>query len=183
MSEVPRFFTGVGSRETPAEVLVLMEDIATWFANQGYRLRSGNADGADQAFERGVLRSSCPDAMDIYLPWKSFGQRLGSEGCYLLREGSATWAAARELAQGFIPWWDKLSPGAKTLHTRNVYQVLGDDLETPSEVVIYYAPPAPNGEVKGGTRTAVKVAELNHIPTVNLYHPYNRAIYSRLILS
>lgn len=46
-------YTGIGSRETPAEILEIFEHLGAWFAKKGYTLRSGHADGADAAFENG----------------------------------------------------------------------------------------------------------------------------------
>ena len=47
------FYTGVGSRKTPKDVLELMVKIAIKAAQNGYTLRSGGAEGADKAFEHG----------------------------------------------------------------------------------------------------------------------------------
>jgi hypothetical protein len=60
------------------------------------------------------------------------------------------------------------SSGAKKLHSRNVLQVLGDKLDTPSKFVLYYAKEK-DGEVAGGTRTAVMLARELDIPTLNWY--------------
>ena len=46
-------YSGIGSRETPDNVLVVMEKLGAAFAKKGFVLRSGGADGADSAFERG----------------------------------------------------------------------------------------------------------------------------------
>ena len=49
-----RYYTGVGSRETPPEVISVMEDAAFRLAGLGFTLRSGKAEGADAAFQRGM---------------------------------------------------------------------------------------------------------------------------------
>lgn len=86
---------------------------------------------------------------------------------------------AKQIAAITHPAWDAvkadgkpvLSKGAKQLHTRNVYQVLGRDCQSPSKMVICYAPPVgTKGEVKGGTATAVKLALNRGIDVFNLYH-------------
>ena len=46
-------FAGIGSRETPPEVLQEMSGITEYLESQGFVLRSGGAKGADKAFERG----------------------------------------------------------------------------------------------------------------------------------
>src|SRR5690606_32533164 len=49
-------FAGIGSRETPEEILEIMENISEDFCKIGFILRSGGAKGADQSFERGCNR-------------------------------------------------------------------------------------------------------------------------------
>jgi len=61
-------YTGIGSRQTPPNVIATMEKIARRLADRGFTLRSGGADGADTAFERGAGSGST----EIYLPWKGF---------------------------------------------------------------------------------------------------------------
>jgi predicted Rossmann fold nucleotide-binding protein DprA/Smf involved in DNA uptake len=46
-------YAGIGSRSTPPETLPLIESIAARLAEKGWVLRSGGADGADSAFEKG----------------------------------------------------------------------------------------------------------------------------------
>ena len=48
-----KIYTGIGSRNTPKEVLELMKTIGKYLGCLGYELRSGGADGADSAFESG----------------------------------------------------------------------------------------------------------------------------------
>ena len=60
MTEVAKYYTGIGSRETPDSILSLFNDIVFQLAGLGYTLRSGGADGADTAFEEG-----CSEKMTI----------------------------------------------------------------------------------------------------------------------
>ena len=58
--------------------------------------------------------------------------------------------------------------------TRNVYQVLGLDLKTPSKALFCYAQPTKNKQgivigVKGGTNTAIQLAMKHNIPIYNFY--------------
>ena len=48
------YYTGIGSRETPNEILDRMTRLGSWFSELDWVLRSGGAEGADRAFERGV---------------------------------------------------------------------------------------------------------------------------------
>jgi hypothetical protein len=64
------YFAGIGSRETPIDVLDIMQKLSIVFAKKGWILRSGHAPGADQAFEKGCDKVNGPK--EIYIPWKGF---------------------------------------------------------------------------------------------------------------
>ena len=168
-----KYYTGIGSRNTPQDVLTLMRKIGYKMAIMGYTLRSGGAEGADKAFTDGWGDAWSTDfdnigkskfKAEIYLPWNGFNDQYSSmEGRYLI-----TNPEAQQIASDIHPAWDKLSRGAKSLHTRNVYQVLGEDLNTPSNFILFYAEPK-GDSVKGGTRTAVEIAKTYRIPIFNMY--------------
>ncbi len=67
-------YAGVGSRETPDNVLVQMTKIATFLENKGFTLRSGGAPAADDAFEKGV--HIIHGKKEIFLPWYKFNGRV-----------------------------------------------------------------------------------------------------------
>lgn len=171
-----RYYTGVGSRKVPEDVRALAQRLARRLA-ETHHLRTGGAQGMDQAFLTGVSLYD-PKALswvENYLPWDGFeGYSLKQDpGCYVPRYW-ANWHEAEVIAQRIHPAWERLSRGMRALHTRNVYQVLGPDLKDPSEFILYYAPPSGNS-VKGGTRTAVELARLYRVPELNLHDPRLRA--------
>ena len=147
------YYTGIGSRTTPLDVTRRMTAIAKERAARGEVLRSGGADRADLAFEEGA-----GDRKEIYLPWRGFN---GSRSDLF-----HTSPEAFEIAASIHPAWRYCSPGAQKLHARNVHQVLGRNLRTPSMVVICWTPGG--GEV-GGTRTAIVLARQRGIEVVNLW--------------
>lgn len=155
-------YTGIGSRSTPKEIMDKMTDIAIVLQSKGYTLRSGGADGADTAFEIGA-----GDLMDIYIPWNGFNGREGINYKSLDNITSDIRDKSVELAKSVINegHWNNMSYGAKKMHTRNVSQVLGDDLNSPSDFLVCYTT---NGEVKGGTATAIKLAIKYNVPVFNL---------------
>lgn len=166
-----RHYTGVGSRSTPDNILSLMEDIAFKLSQDKWILRSGGAEGADTAFEIGALNSFTEVVPEIYLPWNGFGgDRKIIDGIYVPSEWN-NWTRAMEIASKIHPAWDKLTRGPRALHARNTYQVMGKDLNTPSKFLICWAKPTKSGEVSGGTRTAVVLAQQNNIPIFNLWYP------------
>jgi predicted Rossmann fold nucleotide-binding protein DprA/Smf involved in DNA uptake len=48
-----KYYAGIGSRETPKEICNKMTEIASLLEKQDFVLRSGGANGADSAFEKG----------------------------------------------------------------------------------------------------------------------------------
>lgn len=159
MNKVNRYFTGVGSREIPTEMFDIMSEISLKLCKKGYILRSGAAEGADSAFERGC--NMVNGEKEIYLPWRGFND--STSGFFYISE------EAMVLASQIHPAWHKLKQGAKKLHARNCYQVLGPNLRnpTPSEFVICWTK---GGLEVGGTRTAIVLAKNNNIPVYNLFN-------------
>lgn len=173
-----KIYTGVGGRETPTDVQSLMEAYANHLAVNGWTLRSGAAKGADQAFERGVHAGS----KEIYLPWEGFSQRDHdpSKG-YFVSSQFENWNEAVKIAANTHPNWSACKQGAQKLHARNVYQVLGKNLDTPSDALIFWAPVDQQGRPKGGTATAVNIAISCGIPCQNLFYSKNRDIVMNII--
>lgn len=152
-----KYYTGIGSRNTPEEILNFMTDIAKWLSSKGWILRSGGADGADKAFEKGSLASNIYYAND-------------------------TTKAAMEIASQFHPAWNRCSDYAKKLHGRNAFQILGKNLSTPSKMVICWTPDGCKSHKartikSGGTGTAISIADKYNVPIFNLA---NKNDYQRI---
>lgn len=153
-------YTGIGARETPDDILSLMEEIGRALSGHGLTLRSGGANGADSAFERGT---SC-NLRQIFLPWKGFNARSPANHDYVMTNMACA-DAARAIARSHHPIFDKLRSGVQLLHTRNVPQVLGPDLASPSAFVLCWTA---DGQASGGTGQALRVAMDRKIPVFNL---------------
>ena len=152
-----RYFAGIGSRSTPPDICTDMTKVARHMARMGFVLRSGGAEGADEAFERGARLK------EIFLPWKKFRDNpspLHSFSPDILR-------GAMEIAQRYHPAWNRCNSGARKLHARNTFQVLGLDLNTPVEYVICWTK---DGKASGGTGQALRIATALRIEIINLYH-------------
>lgn len=148
-------YTGVGSRKTPDAILRKMAFLGRRLGELGFILRSGGADGADSAFERGA--DEVHAAKQIYLPWPRFN---GSDSPFTTQKPAAFGIAAM-----IHPKWDYLKESVKKLHARNAHQVLGPDLDSPSMFVVCWTP---QGGDMGGTRTAIVLARRENIPVFNL---------------
>lgn len=172
-----KYYTGIGSRETNENILCLMEDLSFALSQQGWILRSGGADGADTAFEVGASNPFSEVVPEIYLPWITFNNHDSMSKGVLVPSAYNNWTEAQGMASEIHPAWDRLSPAVKTLHSRNMYQVLGKDLKTPSKFLVCYAKPSKDGYVVGGTRSAYKLAKDRGIPCFNLF---NEEDYDRI---
>ena len=141
-------YTGIGARNTPEEVLAAFEYLGEELAKRNVILRSGGANGADSAFEKGCDKENGPK--EIYLPWKNFNEKKDGIYQYEFCE------KAFSLAKQYHPNFDLLSKGGKALMARNSYQVLGLDLQTPTDFIICYTE---GGKGNGGTGQALRIAK------------------------
>lgn len=155
-------YAGIGSRETPQDVCRKMSQASWAMAGMGFILRSGGAGGADEAFENGVKRfckehdlSQCLLA-EIYLPYKGF--RKNQSPLF------GTTKEARLFAKKYHPNWPNVSSLGRDFHGRNVYQMLGLELNDPSDFVLTWTP---KGAITGGTGQALRIAEDLGVPILN----------------
>ena len=136
------FYAGIGSRSTPPEICEKFTHIAMMLEKHCYGLRSGGAEGADFAFERGVNHKE------------------------ILRPRHAT-PKAMSYAASIHPAWHMCNEAARKLHGRNVQIVLGENLDSPVEFVLCWTL-SPD---RGGTRTGMMVAQQLSIPVFNFAVP------------
>lgn len=147
-----RYYAGIGSRETPRAVLREFWRLGRDLAHRGMTLRSGGADGADSAFEGGCDSVNGPK--QIFLPWDGF-QGRHEDRTPDRRVYVGVGPQALDLAGGIHPAWKSCSRGARALHARNGYQVLGPKLDTPVDFVICWTK---HGLGQGGTGQAIRIA-------------------------
>jgi len=171
MEEVVEIVTGIGSRKAKdlPEVYSLGEGLGYAFACAGWLLRSGGADGMDDAFEKGALRGG--GRTEIYLA--SRGDRGHPSPLY----GVDT--TALQMAARIHPKWEILDDGARKLHGRNCYQVLGRNLKTPAGLVVCWTEDGcesrkTRSRKTGGTATAIVLADDHGIPVYNLANDSSR---------
>jgi len=140
-----KYYAGIGSRQTPPDILELMEQVALALEKQGYELRSGGAEGADTAFAKSVDHNN----KEIWRPVH------------------ATQKAINVAAQHH-PAWHHCKPYVRKLHGRNAQIVLGYELNEPVEFVVCWTY---KGNKQGGTALGIRIAESHGIPVYNLAIP------------
>ena len=157
-------YAGIGSRRTPAEVLLLMTKIA-FDLKDHLTLNSGAAPGADMAFEDGAGSNKV-----IFVPWNGFS---GKKMQYPIPP------EAFEMASKAHKAWPYLSSAVRSLMARNCQQVLGKNLDDPVEFVICWTPDGCEDDKTrtrdtGGTGLAITIASWNAIPVFNLQNDFSR---------
>lgn len=162
------FFAGVGSRDTPKDVLELMAEIGGLMTEADIRLRSGGAIGADSAFWEGA-REVDPAGMEIFLPK---AKRHIPEGILHMSP------VFERLAKNFHPFPEGITPDPQNpndkrhyylkLMARNGNQVFGTDFRNPSNAVICWTK---GGKGEGGTGQAIRLASSVGIPVIDLGRP------------
>ena len=181
MTILEKFYTGIGSRETPAEYLSIMTELATYLNKTGWTLRSGGSWGADEAFQKGVSNYS-----NIFLPRLNWRKDDGIVGRFIddteLVRDAMYIVSKYDLHED----WDNLlnsrgDGGVMTVkqHTRNVFQVSGDNIRNPSKFLVCYTNDgaidlSEMSRSTGGTRTAMRLAYHFQVPIFNLKRPEHK---------
>jgi len=172
------FYTGVGTRgrqgfdgvrRLPQHMTNLIRRVSRWKRDKGEILRSGHAVGSDLAFEMDTPVWQ----KEIYLPTEVFNKASASTpGCivpdeeqleeafdFLQRIGVLEPRHAAKLKSGTGFGW--------RAHARNLFQVIGVDIENPRPSKSLYCY-TEDGEEVGGTRTAILVARHFDVKVINL---------------
>ena len=146
-------YAGIGARKTPDNFQTQMTDIASKLEFEGYILRSGGAEGADKAFEKGTTRS------EIFYKEDAIDQ-------------------TRAIAKEIHPAPDKLHGYGLDLQARNTNQLFGKNLDTPVDFILAWTP---GGAQVGGTAQAMRMAALKGIPIINMAKPGWRAELQKVV--
>lgn len=154
-----KLYAGIGARETPHDVCQNITIIARALAERGWKLRSGHALGADQAFELGTLNR------EIHLPWNGYNGGQAGRPTFIVPEFTSQ---VVELAARFHPTWHSLTDIVKKFMCRNATLLMGTNLDQPVEMVICWTR---HGLVMGGTGHGIRIAHAHGIPIFNLANP------------
>ena len=151
--------TGIGSRETPNKIMLEMEAIGKYCLENNISVRSGHADGADWAFEKGSQQRCI-----AYLPWQNFNSNLKSNARIVVVPYDDKYY---EITKTFHPNAKALSRGAVLLMNRNSCQVLGLNLDKPTNCIVCWTK---DGNDSGGTGQALRIAKFYNIPIFNMFY-------------
>jgi ABC-type dipeptide/oligopeptide/nickel transport system ATPase component len=164
-------YAGIGSRETPQEVLELMTKAAEYLDGLGYTLQTGftfknketgeDEEGADKAFSQGSQNKILFGPSAIRKTVKG----VASLESY---DDNVT-KVSNNIVKEIHPAPDRLKPGAVKLMARNTNQIFGKNLDSTVDFVLFYAQETNDPlRPKGGTGQAVEMARRKGIPTINM---------------
>jgi hypothetical protein len=177
------FYAGIGARVTPAHMLNIMSHVAKHLFTEGWTLRTGAGGGADTVFEQAVDQIAYEQGVnarkEIYLPWKGFNNSTS-----YLHPGHIPFSDQETaFTARFHPAWDRCTPAAQRLHTRNTRIMLGHpslhgEKVRPVRFVVCWTE---GGKVQGGTGQALRIAQALNIPVFNLGSATNTAELEAMI--
>ena len=167
-------YAGIGGRNTPEDIIRQFIFIGQDLAFKGLTLRSGGAEGADRAFEFGCDCCSFLAKKEIWLPWKGFNNSIST----LVLEDIIPEGVIEIASSTYDRWW-RASDSIKRLHSRNVYQILGHDLNTPVDFVVCWTDR--NKHDTGGTNFGIKLAEKRKIPVYNFHNHVDEILFNEYI--
>lgn len=184
-------YTGIGSRDTPEEFLILQWHMGRVLCDEGWHGFSGLALGSDKKYYEGAQTSHQfnVDRFTNIIPYSGFKSTKECEVRHYHNPSKNIFAFDR------LPWQDQMKaywlgigarggtfglkqleklknrewPAGVALHCRNTMQLLDLDLSTRSRFVHCWAKPkGTKGHVEGGTGTAVALALHLGIDVINL---------------
>jgi hypothetical protein len=152
-------YAGIGSRQTPPDIIKMMEDIGTLMAIDGHTCNTGAALGADQAFANGANKVRGP--IELFLPWSNYEaawvETLHNKSVMMFNDKTHT--KAIESVHKYHPNSVRLTRGAFKLHARNYLIIEGCSL------IICWTP---DGKISGGTGQALRLSQDMGISVMNL---------------
>jgi hypothetical protein len=169
----PIYIACIGSRETPSDILAWMTAMGGQFVRSGYRIITGNAPGADQAWAAGGNKID-PAKVTLCLPWASFENRAVhfQNTIRVLADKMTDVERHRyyDVAAAVHPAWEHMTPGGQRLHARNAMIV------QEARLVFGYCTAS-----SGGTLSAFRIAREMQIPCYDVSERSVRAKVDELI--
>lgn len=152
-------YAGIGHRGTPEKVRDMMTNIGSQLAKMGFILRSGNALGADQAWEEQVPKKM----KEIFIIEK---KPVCPHGIVVDTITQEQWDFVVSHYHGGSGPFGRLSAYVQYLFMRNLNILCGKDLDDKVDFVAYWH----EGEhCDGGTGHTIAMAKTLEIPCFNIW--------------
>ena len=163
-------YAGIGHRNTPEKVRDMMTNIGSQLAQMGFILRSGNAIGADQAWEEEVTRKM----KEIFIINRKHSCPFG----IIPKFTQEQWDFVIRHYHGGETAFIKQSEYVQQLFLRNLNILCGKDLDDKVDFVAYWH----EGEhCDGGTGHTVAMAKTLGIPCFNIWSQKDQQAMDELV--
>lgn len=164
-------YAGIGPRDITEPVANVLTVIAQGLCDSNCWLHSGWGRGSDQAFAAG----SAINRQTQFIPWESFNdankipqENLGEHDPFMVVNHSEQ---SMRLASQYHPYWNRMHQNTKLLMSRNVFILLGADLQTPVDFVVFWQSLEDDQSVTSGTNHTRRMAQSFGIPLFNMRVP------------
>ena len=167
-------YTGVGARNTPKKILKLMKKIGYYMVSKNVILRSGGAEGADTAFQKGCEKwckennVKFKDRQCIIIPWNNFNNHTVNVDKGITTDNH--WLSY-DITIDTHPNDKNLKDAHMKLMQRNVTQVYGYEPHDQSGLLICWTPDGAvekTTQISGGTGQAIRLAINGDVEVFNL---------------
>lgn len=165
-----KIITGVGPRDAKSSSLDKAFIFGRLISDRNMLLRTGDAGGMDDAFLKGWSSGSKVGDCIVYGPYNSYSAKTGE--CWKT-DTFTNYQGATDVVKSVVPHWDSAYSSIKAndperyskkilafrkLHTRNYFQVAGDNFTIlrPSDIVLFSARKL-TGIYVGGTATTIRL--------------------------
>ena len=155
-------YVGIGPQTAGEAVIEMSKAFATAMAEMKWTLRSGGAEGMDEAFEAGC--DSVQGTKEIFIPDAGFRKRNNSTDKIVHTLDKHL--NAIQQAKPFFPTWDKLGTTTQMFLVRNVFALFGEKLNKPANLVVTW-----NQYEGTGSFQLLQMAKTAGIPAFNLAEP------------
>ncbi len=167
---VPLCYAGIGSRTISELEKAIIHEVSKTLAHDGWICYSGNADGADIAFQRGS-GGKCV----VFLPWLGYNISVYNAPNHSLALFALGQSRKGTAAIGqYHPNPSALQASGKMMMARNYHQVMGHTTETqewPRAKFVLCCATVIDDQVQGGTGQACRIAIDKKIPIINVRYP------------
>ena len=176
----PPTYTGVGSRDTTPKNLSVMRQVARALAARGYRLRTGDAEGADAAFTAGALSKLKPEQLKDLLHAYVAHDATKSLRSFERKPAADMIDTLIKVARKYHPKPSALNDRSGIrgstlgLQARNALQIGGDRLDDLSDFAVLALKPLHKRKFAGdlgGTGQAYRIARAKGVPVFDLDAP------------
>lgn len=163
-------YAGIGSRQLRDSELMFVRLVGAFMAREGWKLITGAAEGADQAFANGAL--SVRGKVTLVLPWPNYESRWvnwarkqGANVKTVLPTDSEAWKSIE-----WHPNADRLKRGPRALMARNYTILMGHMNRRRCDLAVVFPKVNKWGNL-GGTGQGLRICDKRSIKVKDLAFP------------